>query len=509
MLSERNPARMAKLCDITSELPPGLHLDDVVINGITSDSREVRPGDLFLASAGINNHGLSFLEDVIASGAVVVLAEISGEWDMVRIRKVDEASPVPVIPVTGLKRKMGRIASRFYGTPAQKMRVVGVTGTNGKTSVSHFLAQCLEKHSAAAVIGTNGNGFLSGLEAAKHTTPDAVQLQSMLERLEARGARSIAMEVSSHALDQGRANGIPFHTAVFTNLTQDHLDYHKTMEAYADAKAKLFYGRGLVWAVINADDGQGASLLAGLTDKVCTVACGSGSTVSRVGDYFVQVLQVLAGVNGLTVRFDSSWGKGQFETKIIGDFNVDNLVLTLAVLLAWTGDLSGSVGAIERCRPVDGRMAVAGGDSYPHVVVDFAHTPDALEKALNSLRAHVRGRLICVFGCGGDRDKAKRPMMGEVASRLADEIILTDDNPRSEDPAEIVADIQQGIGSETPVIVEHDRASAIRNAIETAANDDWILVAGKGHENTQTTGDLKLSFNDMEQVQRVLRELAA
>lgn len=509
MLADGMNARMALFKDLLGDMPVSSQLAEMVIKGVSADSRNVQAGSLYLACFGRNHHGLDFIDQVVDAGAVAVLAEMKGEWDGDRIRKMDDSWPIPIIPVAGLSRKVGDIAARFYGHPSQSMRVIGITGTNGKTSVAHFLAQCLNKYYTMAVVGTNGNGFLPNLETSTHTTPDAVNLQALLSKLDAQGARGVAMEVSSHALDQSRVNGLLFHTAVFTNLTPEHLDYHQTMQAYGDAKARLFRMDGLMWAVINGDDERGATLLAELTDKVDTVACGSSKAVERMGDFYIRVERVLADTSGLTVRFDSSWGEGQFSASVLGEFNVDNLILTLGVMLAWGLDFKASVAALKECRSVDGRMDVTGGGENPHVVVDFAHTPDALEKALSSLRHHVSGKLVCVFGCGGDRDQGKRPQMGEIASRLADRVVLTDDNPRGENPAEIIAAIREGMTHEVPVEIEHDRASAIRMAIERAGAEDWVLIAGKGHENSQITGDLTLAFNDMEQVQRVLRELAA
>lgn len=484
-------------------------LTKLVVKGVSADSRQVCPGDLFLAYAGGQQHGLSFLDEVIDKGAVAILAEVVGDWSQKRIMNIDDGSPVPVIAVTGLRKKMGPIAARFFGNASRKMRVVGITGTNGKTSVSHFLAQALKKYYRTAVVGTNGTGFLGDLDAATHTTPDAVNLQRIIAELESNRARALAMEVSSHALDQDRVAGVAFHTAIFTNLTSEHLDYHGDMESYGEAKAKLFHTDGLTWAVINGDDDKGASLLAEVSDKVSTVACGYSKAIETMGDFYIRISDVIAHENGMTVVIESSWGNGEFTASVLGEFNAQNLVLTLAVLLSWGVDFDAALDAVETCTAVDGRMALAGGGENPHVVVDFAHTPDALEKSLASLKQHAKGKLVCVFGCGGDRDKTKRSMMGDIASRLADQVVLTDDNPRSEDPKAIVSDILQGIKNKSSVAVEHDRALAIREAIIHASSNDWVLIAGKGHEQTQQVGNEKTAFNDMHQVQQVLTGVAS
>ena len=300
-------------------------------------------------------------------------------------------------------------------------------------------------------------------------------------------------------------SGVPFHTAVFTNLSRDHQDYHGDMQAYADAKARLFRVAGLSLAVINVDDPVGADLAAEVRPRTFTLAVGSGSNVTRLGDRYLRVLEVVARADGLRMQFDSSWGAGELQSRLLGRFNAENLALALAVLLAWDMPLGAAIAALEKVHPVSGRMMTFLAPGRSRVVVDYAHTPDALEKVLSSLREHVSGRLICVFGCGGDRDRGKRPQMGEVARRLSDLVVLTDDNPRSEDPQQIVADILSGMGGRQGVHIEHDRAKAIEASIAAARPDDLILVAGKGHEDYQDIGGRRRPFSDIELVQQVLR----
>lgn len=492
---------------LLADLLPGLSAMDwarhQAVSSLALDSREIEPNGLWLALQGTRGHALDHFGDACQRGAAAVIAEPTTQWDRDRIARL--SAEIPVIAVPGLRRHAGEIAARFFGQTAQAMRVVGVTGTNGKTSVTHFLAQALGTRVPTAVLGTVGNGFPGDLVASTHTTLDAVNLHATLGSLFARGARAVAMEVSSHALHQDRVAGVPFHTAVFTNLSRDHQDYHGSMEAYADAKSRLFRGAGLSLAVINVDDPVGARLASEVRARTYTVAVGTGTKLTRLGDRYLQMHDVEARADGLRVRFGSSWGEGELQSHLLGRFNAENLALALAVLLAWDMPLGSAVAALEQVRPVAGRMMTFLAPGRPRVVVDYAHTPDALEKALSSLREHTSGRLFCVFGCGGDRDRGKRPQMGEIASRLADRIVITDDNPRSEDPAQIVAEILSGMPDRHAVHVEHDRAKAIAVSIAAAGASDMVLVAGKGHEDYQEAGGRRVPFSDIEQVQRVLR----
>lgn len=475
-----------------------------VVNSLALDSREIARDGLWLALQGTRGHALDHIEDACERGAVAVLAEPAGDWDRDRIAAL--AGDVPVIAVPGLRRQAGEIAARFFGQAAQSMRIVGVTGTNGKTSVVSFFAQALSTRVPTAMLGTVGNGFPGELQPSTHTTLDAVNLHAAFEGLFARGARALAMEVSSHALDQERVAGVPFHTAVFTNLTRDHQDYHGSMQAYADAKKRLFRGSGLSAAIINTDDPVGAQLAADVRPRVFTVAVGQSSEVVRLGDRYLHICAIETRADGLRIQFESSWGAGELQTHLLGSFNAINLCLVLATLLAWDMPIAAALNALSEVQPVVGRMMTFVAPQRPRVVVDYAHTPDALEHVLTALRGHVPGRLICVFGCGGDRDRGKRPQMGEVARRLADRIVLTDDNPRSEDTRQIIVEILAGMGGREAVTVEHDRALAIRNSIAEAGADDLVLIAGKGHEDYQEIGGERLPFSDIEQVQLVLQE---
>lgn len=486
------------------ELPDG-SWGRLPVSGLTLDSRSVDKDCLFLAIAGTREHGLVYLQQALDNGASLILAEASSNWPEDRIRRLE--CSVPILVLDGLQRIASKIAARFYGYPAEDMRVLGVTGTNGKTSVSLFLAQALPDEWRCAVTGTTGNGFPGRLQPASHTTADAVQAQHILADLKLAGAKTVAMEVSSHALDQYRVAAVPFHTAVFTNLSRDHLDYHGSMQAYAAAKQRLFGMPGLQLAVINADDAAGADLLSSLKGKVTTIACYRGDS-SVDADKFIRIERMEQRSQGLYLRFSSSWGSGEISSRLLGEFNAENLMLVLGVLLGWGVPISQAISSLQNLETVPGRMQKLGGGNRPLVVVDFAHTPDALAKTLTSLRGHTSGNLYCVFGCGGDRDRGKRAQMGRLAETLADRVILTDDNPRTEASAAILEDILEGMQAPHKTLIVPDRAKAIATAIGQAQVGDTILIAGKGHETWQQIGHQRLPFSDVEQVRHCLGGLA-
>jgi UDP-N-acetylmuramoyl-L-alanyl-D-glutamate--2,6-diaminopimelate ligase len=481
-----------------------------LITGISLDSRGIRPGWLFLSCSGGRRHGLDFADEARARGASAIVAEPDARWDESAMAALAGRLHLPVVPLPGLRGRASALADRYFGEPSASLAVIGVTGTNGKTSVSHYLAQALDRECPCAVIGTVGVGFPRELAPASLTTPDAVSLQQTLAWLRERGAGAVAMEVSSHALQQGRADGVRFSHAVFTNLSRDHLDYHGDMAAYARAKRALFRMPGLRWAVVNLDDALAADIIGDL-DPTVALACYALSPETPVPDrcrLWVRARQVTPGPGGLRLDIETSAGSGVVEVDVIGRFNAANLLSVLAVLLSRGMPLNQALHALVRVRGVPGRMERFGGGDLPTVVVDYAHTPDALNQALANLREHTPGRLICVFGCGGERDPGKRPLMGAVAERLSDHVILTDDNPRGEDGDAIIAQIVAGFADPGAVRVERRRALAIRAALATAATDDLVLVAGKGHETTQDLGELKVHFSDRAQVQQVLSELS-
>ena len=472
---------------------------DVLVTDLALDSRQVRPGGLFLALRGHAAHGLRFVDAALARGAAAVVWE-SGE---------DVSAPtlpqsVIGVAVPQLSAHASGLAARFFAHPADQLPVTGVTGTNGKTTVAWLLAQAWSLcGKPAAYIGTLGTAYAGQLAPGELTTPDAVSLQRSLAALQAQGAHTVALEVSSHALVQGRVTAVPFAAAVFTNLSRDHLDFHGSFEAYGDAKALLFKHAGLPLAVINRDDAFGAKLLAQSTAQRKLVTSSRADFQVPAGCEWVQAYDIVTSTQGMRFGLRSSWGAAVVRASLFGAFNVDNLLAVIGVLLGSGVPLEQVVAACAQLQAPPGRLQSFGGVDLPLIVVDYAHTPDALDKALRVLRQHCQGKLWCVFGCGGDRDSGKRSLMGQIAAAAADCVIVTDDNPRSESPAAIAAQILSGMaGSRVRVI--HDRPAAIAAAVVECATEDVVLVAGKGHETVQIVGDERRPCSDADSVRAAL-----
>lgn len=455
-----------------------------MIEALSSDSRRCAPGVAFFAYPGEKADGRAHIADAVRRGASAVLWEQAefawrGEWG------------VPNVAVADLKQHAGRLAHDFYGRPSESLWMCGVTGTNGKTSCSQWIAWALAARGVkTAVIGTLGAGFPGALNEALNTTPDTLEIHRMLKQFLADGAAGVVMEVSSHGLAQGRVNAVAFDCALFTNLSHDHLDYHGSMDAYAAAKAKLFETPGLDVAVLNLDDIVGVRFAQRLEDLGVRVIGYSLSGV-RNGDQFIAATHVTPG----EMHIESSWGSGGAKLKQIGRFNMANALGVLGCLMAYGVPFADAIQLLEHLPSVPGRMQQVG--DAPLVVIDYAHTPDALEKVLQALRpvaAQRGGKLLAVFGAGGDRDAAKRPVMGSVVSRLADRAVVTSDNPRGEDPLKIISQIQAGMEHAHPV--EVDRARAIEAAISAAHDADVLLIAGKGHEEYQEVDGRRLPFSD-------------
>lgn len=460
----------------------------IVVPGLTLDSRKVQRGDAFFALRGTQGHGIEFAASAVQRGAQVVLAEAPAVDDVA-------ALDVPLLWIDNLHAQVGEIAARFYGRPSESMRMVGVTGTNGKTSCVQLLAQALTLlgHRAAS-IGTLGAGIHGQLHEGERTTPDAISVQAQLAQFRDADVSHVAMEVSSHALEQGRVGAVDFEVAAFTNLTRDHLDYHGSMEAYGAAKAKLFAWPGLRGAVINIDDAFGRELAEQLPEGVLPLR------FSMAGDVGAEIAAdaIVTSAEGLAFTLRTPWGNRAINSHLLGRFNVANLLAVAGCLGALGESFDSIVVVLEQLQPVNGRMSRLGGlNGQPLVVVDYAHTPDALKQALTALRAHCAGQLICVFGCGGERDAGKRPLMGAIAARLADVAIVTDDNPRGEDGDAIVAQIVAGMTAARAMAVERDRATAIHDALQLARTGDVVLVAGKGHETYQDGAAGKRPFDDL------------
>ncbi|KAA0873927.1 UDP-N-acetylmuramoyl-L-alanyl-D-glutamate--2,6-diaminopimelate ligase [Nitrincola tapanii] len=473
------------------ELPEPLSQREIC--GISLDARHLRPGELFIARAGVKHHATDFLGQAAQAGAVAALIDAQYLAEPL----LDTA--MPVWPLEDFEARLGWLVSAFYGHPSNKLKVIGITGTNGKTSTTHFLAQALNAlHKPCALMGTIGNGFLDQLQASTHTTPDLVRVHALLAQYQAQGAQYVAMEVSSHALDQGRVAGVHFQAAGFTNLTRDHLDYHPDMTHYAASKAKLFQ-QPLDYAFLNLDDACAQEWMRTLPQSFLTYSLDKPEADIYLADVQLQP-------QGMSARLVTPWGEAALETPLLGHFNLSNLLLTAGLLGVQGFTLTEVVSALAQVQPVQGRLQVVSREDEPLVLVDYAHTPDALEKVLVALKAHRRaeGKLILVFGCGGDRDKGKRPLMAAVAEAWADELVITSDNPRYEAPEQIIEEVCAGLHGRLQPQIEVDRAQAITYALDQAEVKDIVLIAGKGHETYQEVGAQRFPFSDQEIAQQVL-----
>jgi len=460
------------------------------IHGIASDSRVLKRGDLFLACGGDNSHGLDYLSDAVTAGAAAIA------WDSSTSDAPNAEVGVPMVAVPHLSKRLGAIANRFYGEPSEDISVVGVTGTNGKTTVAWLIAQCYEQlGKSCGYVGTLGFGVGEVTDGEGMTTPGTIELHGYLDGFRNQGAECAAIEVSSHALAQDRVDGVGFDTVMFTNLSRDHLDYHGDMHSYAEAKARLFLESVARNRIVNLDSEFGAELAGRCGDNVVTVSTNFDRVAN--GRPYVFVRSVVAKDTGSHVCVSSSWGDGEFTLPLPGDFNVANAIIVLALLLQQDVPLEKACDVLSTVSAPPGRMqCVDAGSGLPTVYVDYAHTPAAIEGALRALRTHCRGQLWCVFGCGGDRDVGKRAQMGKLAERRADHLVVTSDNPRSEEPAAIIAAIVAGLTKPERATIIEDRAAAIAWAIDQAAAADIVLIAGKGHENYQLLGNKRLDFSD-------------
>ncbi|HAT27565.1 MAG TPA: UDP-N-acetylmuramoyl-L-alanyl-D-glutamate--2,6-diaminopimelate ligase [Gammaproteobacteria bacterium] len=473
-----------------------------MITGVQLDSRLLRKGDLFLACFGRNHDARDYIDKAIDVGVAAILADADDNWQGVQvIRKV------PIVAIDNLPAKISEIAARFYSCPSEKLTVIGITGTNGKTSCSQFIAQALtEANFKCGLIGTLGYGIYGSLKETQLTTPDAVFTQVALAEMVLGGVDPVVMEVSSVGLHQKRVKKVQFETAIFTNLTRDHLDYHGSMEAYAENKKKLFTARGLKHAIVNLDDPYALSIINSIAKGV---EVSTYSIKKSIATVYAEELSLNR--HGFEARLCTPIGNGIVKGKLIGHFNFSNLLAVTAALISYLSARK-EVKIDELCRgisnlkPVTGRMEIVGNSEEITAVVDYAHTPDGLRSALSGLRDHFDGNIWCVFGCGGNRDKGKRPMMGEIAEKYADRLIIADDNPRQEKGDEIVQHILSGINNKSAVTVLRDRAQAIGFAIGNARAGDVVLVAGKGHETYQDIGGNKLIFSDANQVRLALQK---
>ena len=474
----------------------------VVVSGVQMDSRLLQKGDLFIACFGRNHDARNYIDQAIKDGCSAVFAESDNNWQGIEFRE-----NVPVIAIDHLSAHISEISARFYNQPSTKLSVIGITGTNGKTSCSQFIAQSLtELGFRCGVIGTLGYGICGELKETQLTTPDAVFTQMALAEMASQSIDPVVMEVSSVGLHQKRVRSVEFNSAIFTNLTRDHLDYHESMEVYGENKKKLFTMPGLAAAIINLDDPFAFSIINNISSDVEIITY---SLKNKVATVFADSIALTP--SGFNASVVTPIGNANLSGKLIGYFNFSNVLAVIAALLHYLArqkeiSIETICETVSKLQPVDGRMEIIGGSTEITVVVDYAHTPDGLRSALIALKDHFAGEIWCVFGCGGNRDKGKRPLMGEIAETYANRLIITDDNPRNERGDEIVEHILSGITNPGAVTVVRDRAEAISFAIKNANASDVVLVAGKGHETYQDIAGVKNIFSDAKQVRLALQE---
>ncbi len=465
----------------------------VMVSGAGLDSRAIVQGDAFVALQGTGDHGLTFLSQAKSKGAVVVLLDSE---DLYAAEQANNDNLcLPHVLVSSLRSKLGAIARAVYGDVDQQIDLVGVTGTDGKTSITHFVAQLLnQREQSCAVLGTVGNGYLENLQQATHTTGDVFQVYQQLKALASQGAQAVAMEVSSHALDQDRVAGLQFDVAVLSNLGSDHLDYHRDLVNYANAKAQLFDCRAKI-CVLNIDESFGLELLSNRADAITYSAKGKDAARWRAQ-------QCVYSADGIRCTISAGSTHCEVLLPLLGAFNVANVLAACAVVESLGVHVDEILSSLPTLAPVVGRAELLRSQKGSRVVIDYAHTAQALESILSTLRDHFSSRIWCVFGCGGDRDRSKRPAMAKAAMREADCLIVTSDNPRSENPQRIIEDVLTGInqGSSSNVHVEVDRATAIAYALQHAGSNDCVLIAGKGHEDYQVLADRTIRFSDREEV---------
>ncbi len=491
---------------IDLEVPPGLANPE--IKNLSSDSREIKKGDLFLGLDGEKVDGGIYWAKAIERGACAAIISKNASF----LNPPTLEDPVVIIP-DPVSLFMGKLAAFFWGKPSSKTCLIGVTGTNGKTTTS-FLIEFLTTSLGypSALFGTLINRWPNYEETSKYTTTFAVPLQAQLNKAVQAGVEYAALEVSSHALSQNRVAGCEFSGAIFTNLSRDHLDYHDSMESYFEAKASLFREHliedNCPRAVVNIDDKWGALLAKELNQKCWTCSLKENSQTREKSDLYFSNLQIMQ--DGYMGKLHTPFGAENFSSPLVGDFNLMNILQAVGILVQRGFPLNDLVAALEKFPGVPGRMQLINmdgfkvKDGYPLVIVDYAHTPDGLQNALIASRSFTNKKIICVFGCGGNRDKGKRPKMGEVAAKFADYVVVTSDNPRKEDPSEIIKDIKKGITVDSEIAVEPERSTAIQLAIEKAEKNDVVLIAGKGHEDYQILKGQTIYFDDRKQARKAL-----
>ncbi len=504
MMVSSQPVSGKSLSQLLAGIQVNSEIPAVRILSITSNSRQVEDKSLFVALEGMQTHGIDFAIDAAKSGAAVILYDAMDDYCLQRIPLLQKQVKTRWLGVEHLNRLNGEIVSRFYDEPSQQMTIVGVTGTDGKTSVTHLLTQALSRlgHTVGS-IGTLGYGIDNQVVQTTHTTPDAVTLQSYLYEFQQKACKYVVMEVSSHALAQYRVSGCKIDIAVLTNLGRDHLDYHKNAEQYATAKARLFNDFELSGRVLNLNDNFGCQLASSFTNEQM-IRYSSNQNDSP--DVEVKLAECLITDQGQDIRATTTLGDILAHTHLMGEFNIDNTLACIASLISLGFSRAEINQAVAELKPIPGRMEKFSGKSaYPTVVIDFAHTEQALQACLQTSRRHTRGKLWCVFGCGGDRDPGKRAGMGCTAEQLADRLIVTDDNPRTEPAEQIARDILLGMDNPEQVSVVHSRQAAIEFALNEANAEDLVVIAGKGHEQQQIIGRERFPFSDRHVVQRLMK----
>ncbi|WP_168204016.1 UDP-N-acetylmuramoyl-L-alanyl-D-glutamate--2,6-diaminopimelate ligase [Aliikangiella coralliicola] len=476
------------------------------VGPLTLDSRQIKSGDTFVAIAGYQTDGRKFIESALNNGAALIIAE-ADESDEYREKYGEDNR---IIWVKNLRQQVSLLASNYYQHPSHSLKAIGVTGTNGKTSCSYLIAKTLQRlHFECYLLGTLGVGQSSNLESCENTTADAITMQRVLAQAVGAGAQFVSMEISSHGIDQDRAAAVKLNSAVFTNLTRDHLDYHGSMENYGEAKRKLFLPDNLKNAVINMDDRFGRKLakddeISATKWLVTTKLPTSGSNLNR----WIWAEDVVLSLEGLHAKIYTPWGSGKLDSPLIGQFNLTNLLLVIAALGSILKDVNPVLLALKNVRSAPGRMQKIGNKHTPLAIVDYAHTPDALEKSLMAIREHCVGMIWCIFGCGGDRDQGKRPLMARVAEKFSNRVIVTTDNPRTEPAEKIKEDIYSGFRKINKVTYIESREEAIATALKKANPGDAVLIAGKGHEDYQIIGNEKLHLSDLEIAEKHIKELS-
>ena len=477
---------------------------NTTVSGLSLDSRQCAKGRVFCACSGEGAHGGDFIAQALEHELAAVLVDADYAIPSTVVNKAAQRA-IPLLTVVDLKSSLGLLARRFFAQE-QEVPIYAVTGTNGKTSFCHFFAQALQVvNSRCGMIGTIGYGFPDALQTSDLTTPDIFTLHQQIAQLTVQGAAAIAMEASSHALKQGRLNQVPVDTAIFTNLTPEHLDYHANMSDYANAKRLLLLQPGLKHAIINAGNPTGLTFIQQFAHRLPIVAYSLSKVTLPHAIPLVYADNINLSAQGISALIDSPWGKGELTAPVLGAFNLENLLAVLAALIHFGISFPEALAALAQVQGVSGRMQALGGKKWPLFIVDYSHSPDALEQALQTLKQYQPHRLWCVFGCGGNRDREKRPQMGKIAANYADFVVLTTDNPRFEAPENIIAAIMQGIDETNKVHVELDRRQAIAYAMGRAKSGDIILVAGKGHETYQQIGDKRYPMQDKAIIEQLLQ----